>query len=69
MSTTEIRVEVDSDEVAVLDGYCSATGKKRTEVIRTLLKQWSDSKLHEATLILRVAGHIPTKPAADRGEK
>lgn len=65
-SITELRVEVDSDEVSVLDGYCSATGKKRTEVIRSLLKEWSNAKLHEAELILRVAGHLATTPESHR---
>lgn len=56
----EIRVEVPDDELAVLDGYCSATGTGRTAIIRALVKEWSDRKLHEATLILRVAGRNPT---------
>ena len=66
MSITELRVEVDSDEVSVLDWYCSATGKKRTDVIRHLLKELSNSKLHEATLILRVAGHLATPSENNR---
>lgn len=56
---TELRVQVLNEELAVLDGYCNATGKPRTEVIRMLLKEWSDKKLHEATLICRVAGCNP----------
>ena len=62
----EIRVEVDDDELAVLDGFCSATGTGRTAVIRELLKAWSDKKLHEATLILRVAGRNPTLSESGR---
>lgn len=52
---SEIRLEVPDDELAVLDGYCQAAGKARTDVIRALLSEWSGKKLHEATLILRVA--------------
>ena len=66
MPVTEIRVEVDSSEVAVLDGYCSATGKHRTEVIRFLLREWSNAKHYEATVILRVAGCNPTVPEGGR---
>ena len=66
MSVTEIRVEVDPSEVSVLDGYCSATGKNRSVVIRGLLKDWSNAKLHEATLILRVAGINPTQLEGER---
>ena len=64
MTVTEIRVEVDPSEVSVLDGYCSATGKNRS--VRGLLKDWSNAKLHEATLILRVAGINPTQPEGER---
>jgi hypothetical protein len=63
---TEIRFEVEHSAVAVLDGYCSATGRGRTDVMKMLLKDWSDKKLHEATLIMRVAGGNPTLPADAR---
>lgn len=62
----EVRIELATDEVAVLDGYCSATGKNRTDVIRGLLGDWSKSKLHEAIMICRVAGANPTAPDTDR---
>ena len=62
----EIRWEASQDEVAVLDGYCSANGIDRSKVMRNLLKEWSDKKLHEATMILRVAGRNPTDPEAGR---
>lgn len=63
---TEIRFETHSDEVYVLDGYCSATGKTRTDVMRSLLKDWSAAKLREATLICRVAGVNPASPDGHR---
>jgi hypothetical protein len=62
----EIRWEASIEEVAVLDGYCSATGKNRTDVIRSLLGEWSKAKLHEATIVCRVAGCNPTLPAGER---
>ena len=62
----EIRVEVPNEELAVLDGYCSATSVGRTDVIRELLAQWSERKLHEATIILRVAGRTPVVPESGR---
>jgi hypothetical protein len=64
--TTELRLELPVDEVAVLDGYCQATGKSRTNVMRGLLADWSEKKFHEATVILRVAGRNPTKPEGGR---
>ena len=63
---TELRIELPAAELAVLDGYCSATDKHRTAVMREILRQWSERKLHEATLIVRVAGRNPTAPDEDR---
>ena len=62
----EIRSEVPADELAVLDGYCSATNKTRTDVMRYLIKDWSEKKLHESTIVLRVAGHTRTRSESDR---
>jgi hypothetical protein len=64
----EVRFETDAQDVGVLDGYCSATHQCRTDVMRQILKAWSDKKLHEATVILRVAKHNPTS-ADDVGVK
>ena len=56
----EIRFEAAEQDVAVLDGYCSARGKCRTEVIKQILAEWSQAKLLEATFIVLVAGINPT---------
>jgi hypothetical protein len=58
--TTELRIELPANECAVLDGYVQATGKTRTQVMRDILRMWSDAKWHEANLIMRVAGRNPT---------
>jgi DNA integrity scanning protein DisA with diadenylate cyclase activity len=58
----EIRFETDAQDVAVLDGYCHATGQCRTEVLKSILSDWSEKKLHESILIVRVAGVNPTEP-------
>lgn len=65
-ATAEIRFEVSLDELAVLDGYCSATGQDRTAVMRRLLREWSERKRHEAILICRVAGCNPTTTEGGR---
>lgn len=62
----EIRFEADAETVAVIDGYCSATGKCRTEFINLLLKQWAKQKLHEASVVMRVAGGNPVRPDVGR---
>lgn len=59
MGKTEVRFEIDVDELAVIDGYCSATDKSRTEIIKTILNEWSEKKLHESILVCRVAGVNP----------
>ena len=62
----EIRFEADAETVAVIDGYCSATGKCRTEFINLLLKQWAKQKLHEASVVMRVAASNPGRPEGGR---
>jgi hypothetical protein len=64
----EIRFEAKKHSVAVLDGYCSATGKCRTEFMNELLDAWAMEKMHEATVVLRVAGGIPPPPADGKAE-
>jgi len=65
---TEIRFEVAVSEVAVLDGYCQATGKDRTTVIREVLGTWSKEKLHVATIVCRVAGVNPHHSEGNRND-
>ena len=55
----EVRFEAKESTVAVLDGYCSATGKCRTAFINQLLEDWAMQKLHEASVVCRVAGINP----------
>ena len=62
----EIRFDAKSETVAVIDGFCSATGKCRTSFINDLLEQWAKEKLHEATLVCRVAGINPTTGESER---
>lgn len=63
----ELRFEMQEEDIAVIDAYCSATGRCRTEVVREILAGWAKDKLHEATLILRVAGHNPVRSESDSG--
>lgn len=65
-ASNEIRFETDRRILAVLDGYCSGTGKCRTTVINDILRTWADAKLLEATMVCRVAGVNPTGPETDR---
>ena len=62
----EIRFEAEAETVAVIDGFCSATGKCRTGFINDLLKSWAREKLHEAMIVCRVAGINPMEPDGNR---
>ncbi len=62
----EIRFEARAETVAVLDGYCSATGRCRTAFINSMLDDWARAKLHEATVVMRVAAGNPTLPEPNR---
>ena len=57
----EVRFEAKAETVAVLDGYCSATGKCRTSFINQLIDEWAASNLHEAVIVCLVAGVNPTE--------
>lgn len=63
----EVRFEAKRETINVIDGYCSGTGKCRTAVINSILEQWAEAKLHEATLVCRVVGINPMVPDTDRG--
>jgi len=63
---SEIRFEIPDEDLAVLDGFCAADNSDRTTVIRSILSEWSKSKLREATLICRVAGINPLSPDGQR---
>ncbi len=58
-ATHEVRFDIPASDLAVLDGYCNATGKSRADFIRSLVIDWASGKLHEAIVICRVAGVDP----------
>jgi hypothetical protein len=62
----EIRFDADKEHCAVLDGYCSATGKHRSEVMGHLLAEFAIAKRREAILICRVAGVNPHTSEPER---
>lgn len=55
----ELRTEIPVETIAVLDGHCFATGKCRTQLVQEILATWASQKLHESTVICRVAGVNP----------
>lgn len=65
---SEIRFELSDEILQVLDGYCNATGRNRTDVIREHMKGWADQKLHEAIVIMRTTGINPHSPDTSRSQ-
>lgn len=66
--STEISFEVSAEEASVLDGYSSAKGIKRTQVLRQILKEWSEEQHRVATVICRVAGCKPEATGTSRSD-
>lgn len=64
--SAELRLDVPRTDLAVLDGYCMASGRSRADVVRELLGRWSSDKSHEAMMICRVAGINPQSAEASR---
>ena len=54
-ATHEVRFDIPASDLAVLDGYCNATGKSRADFIRSLVIDWASGKLHEAIVICYIA--------------
>lgn len=70
----EIRVDIPDDALAILDGHCSAYGIGRTDIVKQLIKEWSDEQLHAAIKVCRAAGinpltSEPQRSAGGRGGK
>lgn len=63
---TEIRAEVPSDELAVIDAHCQATGKSRTDIVRTLIREFSECEIHRATMVLRAVRINPLASEPNR---
>jgi hypothetical protein len=63
---TDVRFTVDPVELTVIDAYVLGTGIDRSKVLREMLRIWSEKKLHEATVVVRIAGGNGSVPARDR---
>jgi hypothetical protein len=62
----EVRFECMKSETSVLEAYVQGSGRSRKEVMREMLKAWSDKKRHEWTVGCRIAGINPFAPQSDR---
>jgi hypothetical protein len=63
---SEVRIDIDAQELAVMDGYIQATGSNRTKIIGDLVKKWAADKLHESIIVCRMARVNPLEQDTDR---
>lgn len=47
----DFRGKITHETDAVLEALHQATGRDRSEIVREVLAQWAESKIHEASLI------------------
>lgn len=66
----ELRGDVERTIVDVLDAVAMHQGISRIDLVEKILKAWVDDKLHECTLVVRVAGPKGShrRRAEDRGD-
>lgn len=67
----EVRGEILREHIDVIDAVVQATpGASRMSVLRQIVASWVDQKVHEASLIHRVAGSNGTasEPGRSRSE-
>lgn len=62
----EVRIDIDAQELAVMDGFIQATGSNRTKIIGDLVKKWAADKLHESIIVCRMARINPLEWDTDR---
>ena len=62
----EVRFEVEAYELATINAYCTATGKCRTEVIKSILGDWSEKVLHESTVVVKLTKGYPELSDSNR---
>ena len=68
----ELRIVVDADVMQLVDALVLARGGKergvyRAEILGPVLREWMESKVHEATIVQRVLRHKGSG-GADRGQ-
>ena len=59
----EIRVDLDREYSDVIDAVAKAKSISRTQMVLRILKEWSEEKRHESTLVHRL-----TRRKGDEGE-
>lgn len=67
--TTELRGECPHWVVNVLDAVSMSNNETRTALVNRLLGEWATKKVHEASLIAKLAGINPTTSESTGGQQ
>lgn len=59
----ELRGDIPREVADVLDAVSQARRVPRFELVNSILRDWAEDKLHEATLIVRVSRCEGSRPA------
>jgi nucleotidyltransferase/DNA polymerase involved in DNA repair len=51
----DLRATISETADQVLEAYSLATGKTKQALVRTILDEWADARIHEANLVQRLA--------------
>ena len=54
-SRVELRGDIDRDVADVLDAVAKARRVSRMDVVASVLGDWAKDKIHESTIVLRLA--------------
>lgn len=63
LDSTELRTECPREVVDVLDAISLAQRLTRGQLVVRILSDWARDRVHEASLLARVARLNPTEPA------
>lgn len=55
IETVELRGQIDREIIDMLDAVSSHLHTTRIGLVEKILRNWADDKLHESTLVMRVA--------------
>jgi hypothetical protein len=60
----ELRQDISEKAAAVLDAESYRTGQTKQDIVRKILDDWADRKIHEASIVMRFAG-VYGKPRSE----
>ena len=62
----EVRVDVQPEELTVIDAYCMAHGIARVDLVKKLIRKFTNAEVHASKMILRSLHINPLVSDSDR---